>query len=67
MLRARQLVEACLEARLLAAQCLLRSGDHQECLQVLGGWSDADVLFEQQVGLHVPLACSFIMSDQISA
>ena len=49
LLRSRQLVDACLDARLLAAQCLLRSGDHQECLQVLGGWSDTDVLLEHQV------------------
>ena len=55
LLRSRQLVEACLDARLLAAQCLLRSGDHQECLQVLGGWNDADVLLEHQVLAHASM------------
>ena len=49
LLRSRQLVEASLDARLLAAQCLLRSGDHQECLNVLGGWSDDHVQLEQEV------------------
>ena len=49
LLRAVQLVDESLEGRLLAAQCLERIGDHQECLNVLGGWNDAEVQLGAQV------------------
>ena len=49
LLRATQLIEGSLEGRLLAAQCLERIGDHQECLTLLGGWNDAEVQLGDQV------------------
>ena len=49
LLRASQLIDESLEGRLLAAQCLERIGDHQECLNVLGGWNDVEVQLGAQV------------------
>ena len=66
LLRSRQLVDTSLEARLLAAQCLLRSGDHQECLNVLGGWHDADVQLDQQAGACERTACLLCLSGRLA-